>query len=62
MQHLQTALHWELLVANLDQQDYINVVFGDSLDNMASCFARYCNETLEIRKLRSTRQENMSFP
>jgi len=60
--HLQAARHEEFLVANLDQQDYINVVYDGSLDNMTSYFARYCSESLKIRKLRGTQEEKHVFP
>lgn len=59
--HLQAARHEEFLVANLDQQDYINIVYGGSLDNMPSYFAKYCNEAFEIRKLRSVPKEKQNI-
>lgn len=40
----------------------INVVYDGSLDNMTFYFARYCNESLKIRKLRSTQEEKQVFP
>ena len=60
--HLQAARHEEFLVRNLDQQDYINVVYGGTLKNMPSYFAEYFNEAFKIRKLRSTSQEKRTIP
>ena len=59
---VQAARHEEFLVANLDCQDYINSVYGGSLDNMADYFARYCNESLQIRKLRNTKEAKNTMP
>ena len=60
--HLQAARHEELLLANLDQADYIKIVYDGSLDNMPSLFATYCNEARQIRKLRDNSQERRSLP
>jgi hypothetical protein len=60
--HVQAARHEEFLVANLDCQDYINAVYGGSLDNMADYFAKYCDESLQIRKLRNTKEEKNTMP
>jgi len=60
--HIQAARHEEFLVANLDRQEYINLVYGGSLDNMSSSFAQYCNEALEIRKIRNTPEEKQTMP
>ena len=60
--HLQAARHEEFLVANLDQQDYIDVVYGGSLENMAHCFSKYCDDSLEIRKLRNYKEEKKTMP
>ena len=60
--HLQAARHEEFLVANLDCQDYLNVVYGGSLDNMASYFSKYCDESLRIRKLRNSKEEKNTMP
>jgi hypothetical protein len=60
--HLQAARHEELLLANLDQADYIKLVYDGSLDNMPSLFATYCNEARQIRKLRDNSQERRSLP
>lgn len=60
--HLQAARHEELLLANLDQQDYIKIVYDGSLDNMPSLFATYCNEARQVRKLRDNSQERRSLP
>jgi len=60
--HVQAARHEEFLVANLDCQQYVNVVYGGSLDNMADYFARYCDESLRIRKLRNTKEEKNTMP
>ncbi len=49
---LQAARHEEFLVTNLNKQDYIDAVYGGSLDNIPFCFAKYCTEAFEIRKLR----------
>ena len=60
--HVQAARHEEFLVANIDCQDYINAVYGGSLDNMADYFARYCDQSLQIRKLRNTNEEKNTMP
>lgn len=60
--HVQAARHEEFLVANLNKQDYINVVYGGSLDNMSSYFAQYCKEAFKIRKLRSLPEEKKTMP
>jgi len=60
--HVQAARHEEFLVANLDRQDYINAVYGGSLDNMAYYFSKYCDDSLEIRKLRNTEQDKNTMP
>ncbi len=60
--HIQAARHEELLLANLDQADYIKIVYDGSPDNMPSLFATYCNEARQIRKLRNNSQERRSLP
>lgn len=60
--HLQAARHEELLLANLDQTDYIKTVYDGSPDNMSSLFASYCHEALQVRKLRDNSQERRSLP
>lgn len=60
--HLQAARHEEFLVANLEQHDYIDAVYGGSLDNMAYCFSKYCDNSLEIRKLRNNKEEKKTMP
>ena len=59
---VQAARHEEFLVANLDCQNYIDAVYGGSLDNMADYFAKYCDESLQIRKLRNNREEKNTMP
>ena len=60
--YLQSARHEELLVANLKNQDYINAVYGGSIDNMADYFAKYSEEALEIRKKRKDNDINKNMP
>lgn len=60
--HLQAARHEEFLVANLDQQDYINVVYDGTVENMPSFFTKYYNEAFEIRKLRKISQDKQTIP
>ena len=60
--HLQAARHEELLLDNLDQVDYIKIVYDGSSDNMSSLFAAYCHEARQVRKLRYNRQERRSLP
>ncbi len=60
--HLQAARHEEFLVANLECQDYIHAVYGGSLDNMADYFAKYCDESLQIRKLRRAIEDKNTMP
>ena len=60
--HIQAARHEELLLANLDQADYIKIVYDGSLGNMPSLFATYCHEARQIRKLRNNSQEGRSLP
>lgn len=60
--HVQAVRHEEFLVANLDRQDYINVVYGGSLDSMAYFFSKYRDDSLEIRKLRNAKEEKKTMP
>jgi hypothetical protein len=60
--HLQAARHEEFLLANLDRQDYVNAVYGGSLDNMPLYFSKYYSDALEIRKLRNTKEEKNTMP
>ena len=60
--HLHAARDEELLLDNLDQPDYIKIVYDGSLDNMSSLFATYCHEAKRIRKLRNNREEKRSLP
>jgi len=60
--HLQAARHEEFLVANLDQQGYVDAVYGGSLENMAYCFSKYCDNSLKIRKLRNYKEEQKTMP
>ncbi len=60
--HLQAARHEEFLVANLDRQDYIKAVYGGSIDNMAHYFSKYCDHSLQIRKLRDAKEEKKTMP
>ena len=62
IRHVQAARHEEFLVANLDQQDYINVVYGGSVDNMAYYFSKCCDDSLKIRKLRNAEKEKNTMP
>lgn len=55
--YLQAARHEELLLANLDQADYIKIVYDGSTDNMSSLFATYCHQARQLRKLRNSGQE-----
>jgi hypothetical protein len=59
---LQAARHEEFLCVNLNLQKYIDVIYEGSLDNMPNYFAKYCNQALEIRKLREKPEENKSMP
>lgn len=59
---LQAARHEEFLCANLNLQKYIDVVYDGSLDNMPNYFAKYCNQALEIRKLREKPEDKKSMP
>lgn len=60
--YLQSARHEELLIVNLENKDYINAVFGGSLDNMADYFAKYSEEALKIRKKRKNNDTNKKMP
>ncbi len=60
--HLEAARHEEFLVANLDQQGYIDAVYGGRLENMAYCFSTYCDNSLEIRKLRNYKEDKKTMP
>jgi len=59
---LQAARHEEFLCVNLNLQKYIDVVYDGSLDNMPNYFAKYCNQALEIRKLREKPEDKKSMP
>jgi hypothetical protein len=60
--HLQAARHEEFLIANLNQQNYIDVVYGGSLENMAYCFSKFCDNSLEIRNLRNYYEDKNTMP
>jgi len=60
--HVQAARHEEFLVANLDCQDYINAVYGGCLDNMVDYFAKYDDESLQIRKMCNAKEEKYTMP
>ncbi|MCP4273218.1 MAG: hypothetical protein GY781_14890 [Gammaproteobacteria bacterium] len=62
IRHVQAARHEEFLVANLDRQDYINAVYGGSLENMADYFSKFDDESLLIRKLRNAKEEKNTMP
>ena len=59
---LQAARHEEFLCVNLNLQKYIDVVYDGSLDNMPNYFAKYCNQALEIRKLREKPEDKKIMP
>ncbi len=59
---LQAAHHEEFLYVNLNLQKYIDLVYDGSLYNMPNYFAEYCNQALEIRKLRQKPEEKKSMP
>jgi len=59
--HLQSARHEQFLVANLGQQGYVYAVYGGSLENMAYCFSKYCDNSLEIRNLRNYKEEKKTM-
>ena len=60
--HVQAARHEEFLVANLDCQDYMTVVYGGSIDNMADCFSKYDDDSLQIRTSRNAKEEKNTMP
>jgi hypothetical protein len=60
--HLKAARHEELLLTNLDQPEYINIVYDGSLDNMPSLFANNCHQARQIRKLRDNKEEKRALP
>ncbi len=60
--YLQAARHEELLLANLDQADYIKIVYDGSAENMSSLFATYCHQARQLRKLRNNELERLSLP
>ena len=62
IRQLQAARHEEFLLANLDIQGYIDIVYDGSLDNMPYYFAKYGNKAMEIRKLRSDPEERQTIP
>ena len=59
---LQAAHHEEFLYVNLNLQKYIDLVYDGNLDNMPNYFAKYCNQALEIRKLKQKPDEKKSMP
>ena len=60
--HLKAARHEELLLTNLDQPEYINIVYDGSPDNMPSLFAKNCHQARQIRKLRDSKEEKRALP
>jgi len=60
--YVQAARHEEFLVANLNQQDYINAVYRGSLDNMDHCFSKHYDDSLKIRKVRNTKEDKNTMP
>lgn len=56
--HLQASRPEELLLLNLESKDYINVIYGGSLDNMPSRFAEQCSEIKNYTKNRKDTQIN----
>jgi hypothetical protein len=60
--HLNAARHEELLLTNLDQPEYINIVYDGNLNNMPSLFAKNCHQARQIRKLRDSKEEKRALP
>jgi hypothetical protein len=60
--HLKAARHEELLLTNLDQPEYINIVYDGNPDNMPSLFAKNCHQARQIRKLRDSKEEKRALP
>ena len=60
--HLKAARHEELLLTNLDQPEYINIVYDGNPDNMPSLFAKNCHQARQIRKLRDGKEEKRALP
>jgi hypothetical protein len=60
--HLKAARHEELLLTNLDQPEYINIVYDGNLGNMPSLFAKNCHQARQIRKLRDSKEEKRALP
>lgn len=62
IRQLQSARHEEFLVANLENQNYLDAVYGGSIKNMLGNFAKCYKEALKIRKLRLTTEEKHTMP
>ena len=59
---LKAARHEEFLVTNIEQQDYINIVYGGAIDNMPAYFAEHCNQAFGIHKSQSLFDEKQTMP
>lgn len=60
--HFQGSRPEELLMLNLDNQDYIEVVYGGSLDNLPVYFAKNWKDGKNIRKTLSEKKSNHPMP
>ena len=59
---LQAMRPEQLLVANLDNQQYVDAVYGGSLGNMPTYFSRFWQQGKEIRKARKQQASNHPIP
>lgn len=62
IRHFQGSRPEELLVSNLASQDYIDVVYGGSLDNLSVYFAKNWKDGKNIRKTLSEKKSNHPMP
>ncbi len=52
----------QLLIANLDDPDYLQIVCGGSLENLPALFAKVSNEAQAIRMERRKKTTNHPIP
>ena len=59
---LQASRPEVLLISNLDHQDYVQIVYGNNLGNMAGEFAKNCQLAKDIRCKRNEKEPTHPIP
>ena len=60
--YIQAMRPEELFVSNLDNQDYLDIVCGGTLDNLSACFAQQYIVGMAIRKKRLKKKSSHPMP